>query len=65
MNSWKTTGLGIVTIVMAIASAARMLLDDDVATMPDWNTVVTAVVAGIGLIFARDNNRTSESVGAK
>ena len=65
MNSWKTTGLGIVTILMAIAGAAKMLLDGDAATTPDWNAVIAAVIAGFGLIIARDNNRTSESVGAK
>jgi len=65
VNSWRTTGLGICTIVAALAGAGKVLLDGDPSTSPDWATVIAAITAGIGLIAARDNGKTSEQVGAK
>ena len=65
MMSWKTTASGVLAIVVAVGSAAILLLDGDAATNPDWNSVIAAVMAGLGLILARDNDKSSESVGAK
>ena len=64
-GSWKTTGLGIVTIIFALSDAAKAMLDSDPLTNPAWPVVIAAITAGIGLIMARDNNKSSESVGAK
>jgi hypothetical protein len=64
MKSWKTTATGIVTVLAAIAGAAKFMLDNDPATNPDWTAVIAALTAGIGLIFARDNKVTSEQVNA-
>lgn len=64
-GSWKTTVAGICSIVVAGATALGALLDADPATVPDWSVVVAAVVAGMGLISARDNKVTSEQVDAK
>ena len=65
MNSWKTTCFGICCILTAIGGAGKAVLDGDPATNPDWATTITAIASGFGLIFARDNSKTSESVGAK
>jgi len=65
VKSWKTTVMGICAILVAVAGAVKLLVDGDPATNPDWTAVCAAVAAGIGLITARDNNKTSESVGAK
>lgn len=65
MKSWKTTVTGVLTIVVALASAAKMMFDSDPATNPDIPTVITAITAGIGLITARDNNVSSEQAGVK
>lgn len=65
MKSWKTTVSGVVAILMALCGAAQTLLDNDPATNPEWTAVVAAIMAGVGLIVARDNNKTSEDVGAK
>jgi drug/metabolite transporter (DMT)-like permease len=65
MKSWKTTTAGIAAIVAALATAVGALFDADPVTMPDWGAVAAAVMAGVGLIAARDNGVTSEQAGAK
>jgi hypothetical protein len=64
MKSWKTTVTGIAAIVVAIGSALIATLDSDPATVADWGAVVAAVLAGVGLVAARDNGVTSEQAGA-
>ena len=63
MNSWKTTLTGVLTIVVALATAGIAWLKS--GTFPDLAPVVVAVTAGVGLIMARDNDKTSEDAGAK
>jgi ABC-type cobalamin transport system permease subunit len=65
MKSWKTTVGGIGAILAAVGGALNLLFDNNPATNPDWTGVVSAVTAGVGLIFARDNDKTSEDVKAK
>ena len=65
MTSWKTTTAGIAAIVAALATAVGALFDADPLSMPDWGAVAAAVMAGVGLIAARDNGVTSEQAGAK
>lgn len=64
MKSWKTTAAGIAAIVAALATAVGALFDADPTTLPDWGAVAAAILAGIGLIAARDNDVTSEKAGA-
>jgi hypothetical protein len=65
MKSWKTTGLGLGAILAALGSALVAYLDDDPATVPNVEVLVTTITVGLGLIFSRDNNVTSEDAGAK
>ena len=51
-NSWRTTVLGIVTIVAAIAGAAKAYLTGQPV---DYGTVLAALTAGWGLIHAADS----------
>ena len=64
-RSWKTTTFGVLTILSALMNAAMAVLDGNAATNPDWTVVITAITAGVGLIAARDNNKSSEDVGVK
>lgn len=64
-GSWKTSAAGIGAILVAVGSALTAMFDADPATIPDWGAVVAAVIAGIGLLAARDNGVTSEAAGAK
>ena len=61
-KSWKTTASGVTAILAAVASAATLLLDNNNLTNPDWSATIAAVTAGFGLIFARDNDKSTEDV---
>lgn len=64
MASWRTTTLGVLAILSALVSAAQALLDGNPATTVDLAAVSGSILAGIGLIQARDNKVTSEDAGA-
>jgi len=57
-KNWKTTGLGIAAILTAAGSALTALTDGNDATVPDWGALVAAVIAGVGLIFAKDSDKS-------
>ena len=65
MKSWKTSTAAITTIVAAISGAIKYMVDGDPATNPDWSLIMPQIIAAVGLLCARDNNKTSEDVGAK
>lgn len=63
MTSWKTTLGGII----ALLGAALLVVPDaapGAALVKPWAPFISAVGAGIIGIFGRDNNRSSEQVGA-
>lgn len=53
-SSWRTTVLGITTIVAAVAGLVQAMLDNDPATNPDMTVAAAAILSGLGLVFARD-----------
>jgi uncharacterized YccA/Bax inhibitor family protein len=65
MKSWKTTLAGVAGVVAAIATAVQAQFDGDPATIPDWALVAGLLATGVGLLLARDNDKTSERVGAR
>jgi hypothetical protein len=54
MTSWRTTVLGILTIIATLAGAGISLLNGH---SPDLATTAAGVTAGIGLIHAADNKK--------
>lgn len=53
-SNWKTSALGVLTIIIALATGAKEYLTTD--TLPDLGLIVTSVLAGWGLVQAKDNN---------
>lgn len=62
MNSWKTTSTG---MLMLIGAAVTLWFDRNRLTPQIIMGAATTGLAGIGLILARDNDKSSEDVGAK
>lgn len=62
MKSYKTTIAGVCAILAALAGAGTAWAN---GTSIDIPSLIAAIVAGVGLIAARDNNKSSEAVGAK
>lgn len=60
MKSWKTSLAGIAAILTALATAIGAFAQGHPI---DYGTLVPAVLAGIGLLAARDVNVTSEQQG--
>lgn len=68
MSSPKTSIAGILGFIGVIVLAVRSVMDNDPATIPDWNEVILALnglMVSLGLIAARDNTTTSEQAGIK
>ena len=63
MKSWKTTTMGILNIVGAIATAGVLALKGQYEAA--IAALSTGIPAGIGLIAARDNDKRSEDVLSK
>lgn len=53
-QNWKTTTAGIAAILVAVGAALKALTDNDPTTVPDVGACVAAVMAGFGLILAKD-----------
>ena len=53
-SNWKTSALGVLTIIIALATGAKEFLATD--SLPDLGLIVSSVLAGWGLVQAKDNN---------
>ncbi len=60
-KSWKTTTLGICTILGALVAAATAALDGNAETAVNIEATLTAIMAGVGLIMAKDFNVSGTS----
>ena len=65
MKSWKTTLAGVGAILAAIGAALNAQFDADPLTVVNWTMTFAAIMAGAGLIYSRDNDKSSEQVGTK
>jgi hypothetical protein len=53
MRNWKTTLLGILTIIASLSTAGREFLAN--GSIPDLGLVTASLLAGWGLIVAKDS----------
>ena len=61
MNNRNTTIAGIGSILVAIGGVLVAMFDGDATTAPDFTTAVAAVIAGIGLILAKDAKQGTDA----
>lgn len=63
--SWKTTTTGLGAIAAALVTLVlNPLMDNDPVTVPNWNAFVPIVITALMGLFARDDDKSSEQVGA-
>lgn len=64
--SWKTTLAGIGALLVLIGSCLKAAFDGDPTTvMPGEGEIIATVIVAVGLLFGRDNDKSSEDVGTK
>ena len=56
LANWKTTSAGVAAILTALADMATAFSHGNITA--NLSTDITAIVAGVGLIFAGDANPT-------
>lgn len=57
MTNRNTTVAGIGSILVAVGAVLTAIFDGDPLTLPDYATAVAAILAGVGLILAKDAKR--------
>lgn len=65
IKSPKTTALGVLAFLAALFGSLEAQFDASPETVPQWATVVSALMVAIALFSARDHGVTSEEAGAK
>jgi hypothetical protein len=54
MRNWKTSLLGVLTIIASLSTAGREFLAS--GQVPDIGLISASLLAGWGLVMAKDNN---------
>jgi hypothetical protein len=54
MRNWKTTTLGALTAIIAVATGAKEFLAS--GSIPDIGLIAASLMAAWGLVMAKDNN---------
>jgi hypothetical protein len=54
MRNWKTSLLGVLTIIASLSTAGREFLAS--GSVPDLGLITASLLAGWGLIAAKDNS---------
>ena len=63
-RSWKTTSAGLTMLITSVV-ALVMALRSEHADQTVVTTAIGGIVGGLGLLVARDNDKSSEDVGIK
>ena len=65
MKNTKTTLAGVGAILIAVGGALRASFDNDPTTNLDIAATIAAITAGIGLIMAKDADKTAAAIDPK
>ena len=68
MANWKTTSTALAAVGLSLGSALVAQFDSDPETVANWPIVwatCATLVNSIGLLFARDSDKTSRDSGAE
>ncbi len=66
VKNWKTSSIGVLQFIQVLAITLIAQFDaPEAATDPNWNLVITSLIAMVGLLFARDGDKSSEDSGIK
>lgn len=65
MKNTKTTLAGVGAILVAVGGALRAAFDGDPTTNVDIASTIAAMTAGIGLIWAKDADKTAAAIDPK
>jgi hypothetical protein len=65
MKNTKTTLAGLGAILVAVGGALKAIFDGDPATSVDPTATIAAISAGIGLIMAKDAEKTAAPIEPK
>lgn len=67
-TSWKTTLSGIASFLAGLGMLGKLLNDfllNEPINFEQLTIAVTAIAGGLAGVFARDNDKSSEEVGAR
>jgi hypothetical protein len=65
VTSWKTTLAAFLLAGGALCQAISAAIDSNAATVPDWANFVTLLIIAVGLLFARDADKSSQDAGIR
>jgi hypothetical protein len=61
LTNWRTTSAGLIMIIGSVVHLVYAVLEET-ATESTWTVSLTAIVGGIGLMFARDTAAAGNKV---
>jgi len=59
-TNWKTSAVGVIQFVLVLLPQVSAQIDSNPETVADWNLVITAAVILLGLLTARDSDKSSQ-----
>lgn len=64
-KNWKTTFAGLGVILASVGVAMQSHFDGNPETVVVWELLFASVLAGIGLIFAKDGDKSTNQLSEK
>lgn len=64
-KNWKTTLAGLGAILISVGVAMQSHFDGNPETVVNWEVVLASLVAGVGLLYARDGDKSSAQLAEK